>query len=1503
MKSLSKFLLYLLSGLLVLVLAVVLSFQFETSRQWYLGLANKALLKQQQRLELVGIRGFVPFHWQVAEINLADSQGVWLQIHNLELHWSALSLLKKSLHIDVLKAQKLNLTRLPDTPADKRADPVDEAGSQMAFPPGLPFAMRIDQFSIEQLRLGKNISPATADLTFRLQQQLLIDNQQAEISFQINSFPRALQTRNGLLQLQLGWDSQQQLALNLQLELDSQLLRQLQQQLGVGQPLPQYGDLVLNLDGKAPWRQWRGQLQLSWKQLAQLQSQLALNWQAEQLKLQAAHQLQLDEPFLAYLQLPKAAAALKMEQQLQLQDDKLYIQKNQFEHFFGNGTVTGMLDLSLQKMQLNSQLQIPELNRLASWIPDLKGNLSLQADIGGQFNTPNMQYRLQARRLRYQQMDIGLLEQQGQIFYSPEKSTIRLKGQLQQLDLSQWLAIPQQKLDWHLDLQLHQQQLQIKQLELDGDLLQMAVHGRMDLQNLQGQFYLQQQLKDIGLFISVPDEPPTISGHHYLQATIETEKQLKAVHLDLSGRLQQLSVLPEALQALMGEQPSWSGKITVFPLAQQPVVALKTLQVDAQAMHLDAHGQVPLDNSGNNDKHNSKAEIALSLQSHIDDLSVLELALQKQLQGSLRQQLSVSGTLDKPALALELEGENLVLNHHRLGKLLLHATFEDILQQPSGQISLRLDQEQKQNDKQVLRLDSSFRTRDEELQISRISFVAPASEIQGQLSYDWRQHRLSGKLDGSIEDLQALDFLHQQNELRGNLDIHVDLGETISYQLSSQQLSHPLFQIQQGKLWGWLKDWQGNPNFEQQLQITKLQLGNSGKTNHNTGRFSFKTSGFVKPSRQQPLLAQLDSQIQWLAENQKDRAVLDASLQLEGEQLQLDIEQLFADWTSQQLELSRPWQLKLLETGQKWQLQWQNMQLRYTSSQAQQQPLQSTLTLEPGWLNPVANTANIKFKLQQLPLGSLAQLPIADAALFEAMNGKIDASLNLSGTIDQPQLEFDAYLQQFAMDRVRAAKIRQVDVQLNLGYAKEQAEIAMELFHQKQSLATVKGQLPVRLSLMPFELDSQQHNKTLDLKIYSSLPLQKLQQMYPLERQQFAGQLLADIAIRGSLHKPQFNGKVQLRQGHYENADTGTVLKNIRALIKLENQKITLQHLNAEDFMQGHIQGIGDLVYHADKLNYHLRLRLDQARLLNHDEMQMQVSGDVALQGNEQSAHLQTRLNIDKGAFILPDSQAVALAELPVTEINHPHRDKKSQPIAKQAQAYPLELDVQIKLPSRMYIRGRGLESEWSGDLKVSGTSEKPVLAGQLAVKRGHFNFISHRFNFDKGVVNFVGSLPPQPQLDFSLSANARDMKAILKISGTAQRPEIKLSSLPKLPDDEILSRLLFDKSINEINGFEAVQLASAVKTLATGGSGFMDKTRDTLGFDTLDLNGLDGEGGGSVKMGKHLSEDVYMEVETSMSSGSQVKVEMEMTDQISVESRVDQESNTGFGINWKFDY
>ena len=71
---------------------------------------------------------------------------------------------------------------------------------------------------------------------------------------------------------------------------------------------------------------------------------------------------------------------------------------------------------------------------------------------------------------------------------------------------------------------------------------------------------------------------------------------------------------------------------------------------------------------------------------------------------------------------------------------------------------------------------------------------------------------------------------------------------------------------------------------------------------------------------------------------------------------------------------------------------------------------------------------------------------------------------------------------------------------------------------------------------------------------------------------------------------------------------------------------------------------------------------------------------------------------------------------------------------------------------------------------------------------------------------------------------------------GTGLKPEITFASVPALPQDELLSRILFGTSITNLSAPEALQLASAVAALQSG-SGSLDPInalRRAVGLDRL---------------------------------------------------------------------
>jgi translocation and assembly module TamB len=230
---------------------------------------------------------------------------------------------------------------------------------------------------------------------------------------------------------------------------------------------------------------------------------------------------------------------------------------------------------------------------------------------------------------------------------------------------------------------------------------------------------------------------------------------------------------------------------------------------------------------------------------------------------------------------------------------------------------------------------------------------------------------------------------------------------------------------------------------------------------------------------------------------------------------------------------------------------------------------------------------------------------------------------------------------------------------------------------------------------------------------------------------------------------------------------------------------------------------------------------------------------------------------------------------------------------------------VGVGFPRRVFVRGRGLDSQWEGDLKVGGRADSPIITGELSVVRGNLELLDKRFNLAKSSIQFFGSQPPSPKLNITAETNAGEILARLRITGDVSSPEISFESEPPLPEDEILSHVLFGRSMGDLTPLQSLRIANALRILSGKGptTDIMGRMRNILGLDYLDIK-QQNEEGATVGVGRYLAEGVYLNAEQSISGeGGTASLEVEVTPNITIESEVGTDSEAGIGVNWRFDY
>jgi translocation and assembly module TamB len=410
----------------------------------------------------------------------------------------------------------------------------------------------------------------------------------------------------------------------------------------------------------------------------------------------------------------------------------------------------------------------------------------------------------------------------------------------------------------------------------------------------------------------------------------------------------------------------------------------------------------------------------------------------------------------------------------------------------------------------------------------------------------------------------------------------------------------------------------------------------------------------------------------------------------------------------------------------------------------------------------------------------------------------------------------------------------------------------------------------------------------------------------PIDPHRLAGPLVLDLTLAGTVQAPEVDGSLALDGGEYENFVTGTLLKDLDIDLVASGRNDLRFTLTATDGNKGTLSADGTIALDPQRsIPFDATATFSEAILVRRDEAKARASGDVHLAGTTEGATLTGDIVVNRLDGRLDTGLPPRVVKLDVIEVNGAEGTVETAP-EEEVVPFALDLDVGVSIPNRAYLRGRGLDSEWHGDLRITGNANAPRIVGDLKPRRGTFTFADRVFDIADSEIVFDGAPDADPLLDISAVSDAGSLTAIIRVTGRASDPVIAITSRPPLPQDEVLARLLFGRKGGELSPLQAFQLAQVLTSLTGSGpsTGILDVARQTLGVDMLTVSGGDDNGAGpGVQIGEYLTEDVRVGVEQGFGTGTTAgTVEIELTDELSIESRV-QSQGSRIGITWGHDY
>ncbi len=233
--------------------------------------------------------------------------------------------------------------------------------------------------------------------------------------------------------------------------------------------------------------------------------------------------------------------------------------------------------------------------------------------------------------------------------------------------------------------------------------------------------------------------------------------------------------------------------------------------------------------------------------------------------------------------------------------------------------------------------------------------------------------------------------------------------------------------------------------------------------------------------------------------------------------------------------------------------------------------------------------------------------------------------------------------------------------------------------------------------------------------------------------------------------------------------------------------------------------------------------------------------------------------------------------------------------------ANPFDLDLSLSSPNRLFIRGRGLDAEMGGELRLTGTTADVVPAGEFTLIRGRLDILGRRFVLSDGAARLTGRFVPF--ITLTATTQTEGITASILVEGEANEMGISFQSVPDLPEEEVVALILFGRGLDRLSPFQAAQLASAVATLAgRGGEGVVGGLRRGLGLDDLDVSTTD-DGQAALRLGRYLTENIYTDVTVDSEGRSEVSINLDVTTSVTVRARTDTEGRSGLGVFFERDY
>jgi len=406
--------------------------------------------------------------------------------------------------------------------------------------------------------------------------------------------------------------------------------------------------------------------------------------------------------------------------------------------------------------------------------------------------------------------------------------------------------------------------------------------------------------------------------------------------------------------------------------------------------------------------------------------------------------------------------------------------------------------------------------------------------------------------------------------------------------------------------------------------------------------------------------------------------------------------------------------------------------------------------------------------------------------------------------------------------------------------------------------------------------------QTLSGQITASVVEFAMLNAYAPQLSSIKGQLKTDLTLQGTLEKPVASGAIRFTGGTVDINELGLSLRDIKLqALALGDNNDTVQITGSAKSAEGivNLDGFAHLQAQAG-WPVELTLKGENFEIAKLPEAQIAISPDLKFVFVENKGKVSGTLKVSKALMTLKQLPENAVKISPDEIILGEQKVKNKSPATPA-----IDADIDFELGKQVSFSGQGLATNLTGKLKITQAGEQLAMHGNIDMNKARYKSYGQDLTVRKGRFVFNGPAD-NPWLDVEAIRVSKSKKvtAILKLTGSLQKPETRISSEPALPESEALAYLITGGPLNQVSKSQGNMLAAAALSYGGGQASWLT---EKLGIDEFEVKEGETLQDTLVAVGQYLTPDFYVGAKVGLfNKQAGMVLKHKITDSINIETQ-----------------